>query len=95
MIRKNDGKVGCPQCYKTFDSLVKQALAQVQRGTLHLGKRPKGTGGDTPAVKRSELDSLKRELQKLISKEEYEAAAICRDRINILKAELDGMEAKK
>ncbi len=94
-IRKHDGKLGCPSCYNTFDNLVKQALAQVQRGTLHLGKRPHGSGGESPAIKRSELDNLKKELQKLISKEEYEAAALCRDRINILKAEIDNMEAEK
>ena len=94
-IRQNDGKCGCPECYHTFDSLVKQALAQVQRGTLHLGKRPKGIKGDTPAIKRNQLSSLKKELQKLISREEYEAAAICRDRISLLKAEIDSMENDK
>ena len=94
-IRKNDGKVGCPTCYQTFDKLIKQAISQVQRGSLHLGKRPRGAKGDSPAVKRSELESLKKELQNLIAREEYEAAAICRDRINLLKAELDLLEAEK
>lgn len=91
-IRHHDGKVGCPECYKTFQNLIKQAIAQVQRGSLHLGKRPKGAKSDSPAVKRNELNSLKKELQDLITREEYEAAAICRDRINILKAELEIIE---
>lgn len=94
-IRKNDGKVGCPACYQTFDRLIRQAVAQVQRGSLHLGKRPRGVKEDSPAVKRSELELLKKELQNLIAREEYEAAAICRDRINLLKAELDALEAEK
>ena len=45
----------------------------------------------SPALKRRELEDLKKELQKLISAEEYEAAAICRDRINMLQQELDNI----
>ena len=92
-IRQNDGKVGCPACYHTFDKLIKEAVSQVQRGSLHLGKRPRNSKHDSPALKRNELESLKKELQELIAREEYEAAAVCRDRINIVKAELSGMES--
>lgn len=91
-IRQNDGKLGCPTCYHTFDKLIKEAVSQVQRGVLHLGKRPGGKKNNSPAVKRSELAALKKELQNLISAEEYEAAAICRDRINVLKSEIKAME---
>ena len=95
-IAQNDGKLGCPECYKTFSSLIKNAIAQVQRGSFHLGKRPHGVEENSPALRRRELDDLKKELQKLISAEEYEAAAVCRDRINILQQELDnGMEDEK
>lgn len=91
-IAENDGKLGCPECYKTFSGLIKNAIAQVQRGSIHLGKRPQGVEPDSPAVKQGELENLKRELQKLIAAEEYEAAAVCRDRINALKAELTAGE---
>ncbi|MBE6356857.1 MAG: hypothetical protein E7058_07055 [Lentisphaerae bacterium] len=91
-IRQHDGKLGCPACYQTFDKLIKEAVSQVQHGVLHLGKRPGHTRHDSPAVKRSEIDALKKELQLLIKGEEYEAAAICRDRINALKAELESIE---
>ena len=91
-IRRNDGKMGCPACYHTFDALIKKAVSHVQRGSLHLGKRPGGVKADSPAVKRNELESLQRELKNLIAREEYEAAALCRDRINLLKTELDSME---
>jgi protein arginine kinase activator len=94
-IRKHDGKVGCPACYQTFDKLIKEAVSQVQRGALHLGKRPHGVKTDSPAVKRNEIDSLKKELQNLIAREEYEAAALCRDRINILKAELENLTGEE
>lgn len=90
-IAKNDGKLGCPECYKTFSGLVKNAIAQVQKGSFHLGKRPRGVEKASPTLKRRELEDLKKELQKLISAEEYEAAAICRDRINMLQQELDNI----
>ena len=91
-IRNNDGKVGCPECYRTFGKLIKDAVSQVQRGSIHLGKRPGGTSANSPALKRNELEHLKKELRQLVAREEYEAAAICRDRINALKAELDDIE---
>ncbi|MBE6389259.1 MAG: hypothetical protein E7043_03695 [Lentisphaerae bacterium] len=91
-IRQNDGKVGCPACYHTFDKLIKEAVSQVQRGSLHLGKRPRSSKQKSPALKRNELESLQKELRMLIANEEYEAAAVCRDRINIVKAELAELE---
>lgn len=87
-IAENDGKLGCPECYHTFADLIKHAISQVQRGSLHLGKRPHGVTSDSPAVKQGELEKLKKELQRLVAAEEYEAAALCRDRINAIKAEL-------
>lgn len=91
-IRQHDGKVGCPQCYKTFGQMIKSAIEHVQHGSIHLGKRPQGVGQNSPAVKKSELESLQNELKNLIAREEYEAAAICRDRINALKSELNNAE---
>ncbi|MBE6378969.1 MAG: hypothetical protein E7051_09180 [Lentisphaerae bacterium] len=91
-IAKNDGKLGCPECYKTFSGLIKNAVAQVQRGAIHLGKRPKGVVNASPAIKQHELEKLRKELKKLIAAEEYEAAAVCRDRISILQQELNEME---
>jgi protein arginine kinase activator len=91
-IAKHDGKLGCPECYKTFATLIKNAIAQVQRGAIHLGKRPRGTASSSPAIKQQELENLKKELQRLIASEEYEAAALCRDRINALNEELNKME---
>ena len=91
-IAKNDGKLGCPECYKTFSPLIKNAISKVQRGAVHLGKRPRGVIDASPAVKQHELEKLTQELKKLIAAEEYESAAICRDRINLIKQELEKTE---
>lgn len=94
-IRKNDGKMGCPECYRTFDPLIKKAISHVQHGSLHLGKRPRGVRAGSPAARRGELEALKKELQTLIAREEYEAAALCRDRINMLRQELDSADGSE
>ena len=57
-----------------------------------MGKRPKGVVNASPAIKQHELEKLRKELKKLIAAEEYEAAAVCRDRISILQQELNEME---
>ena len=92
-LRQNDGQLGCPECYRTFAPLVEGAVARIQRGLVHLGKRP-ATGGQGGAVAmRLELERLQRELGDLIKREEYEAAAVTRDRIAVLKRELAAAEA--
>ena len=91
-IRKNDGKTGCPECYHTFNDIIKQAISHFQQGPLHIGKRPGAADESSPALLQAELDSLQKELKLLIVKEEYEAAAICRDRINDLKTSLAEVE---
>lgn len=90
-MRKSGGKMGCPECYTVFEKWVNMALEQVQRGKVHVGKRPLAREKSLAAYK-LELDKLQLDLAKAVSAEEYEKAAQFRDRINALKAE---MESKK
>ncbi len=82
-LRKSGGRLGCAKCYQTFKSLIEDALINVHRGTIHLGKRPDGQR-NTDAVRRSELTALRKELDALIKQENYEQAAVVRDRIREL-----------
>ena len=84
----NTGHLGCPECYKVFAQLVEGAISRVQRGQVHTGKRPEGNPEGEPQL-RSELMRLKRELERLIQLEEYESAALYRDRINAIKSRLE------
>lgn len=92
-LRKHSGRLGCPECYRTFAPLVEGAVARIQRGLVHLGKRPAGGGPGGAVAMRLELERLQRELNDLIKREEYEAAAVNRDRIAALKRELDDAES--
>lgn len=89
MIRKSNGKVGCPECYKIFAPILAEALSKVQRGSVHLGKHPASGDGDDSGRLRQELKRLQTELADLVAKEEYENAAICRDRIIAVRQQLE------
>ena len=87
-IRESNGKVGCPECYKVFAPILAEAFSKVQRGTLHLGKHP-ADKDDKSGQLRQELKRLQTELADLVAAEEYEKAAVCRDRINAIRKELE------
>ncbi|MDD3886265.1 MAG: UvrB/UvrC motif-containing protein [Victivallaceae bacterium] len=88
-IGQSGGRLGCPACYKAFTPLINEVLTRVQRGLVHIGKRPRNAAGGDVAVLTFEVGEAKRELQEHISREEYELAAVCRDRIRQLQARLD------
>ena len=46
---------------------------------------------DGRAALEAELDNRRHELDALVKREEYEEAAVCRDRINQLKTQLEGL----
>lgn len=92
-VRKTGGRLGCPACYRTFQKIIDEALSRIQRGGVHLGKRPSGKAENLTSL-HLQLESARQELLELVKKEEYEAAALCRDRITALKEQLKGEAAK-
>ncbi len=87
-VRAFGGRLGCPDCYAAFAPLLSEAIRNVHRGSVHLGKRPQSMPQDGRAALEAELENRRHELDALVKREEYEQAAICRDRINQLKAQL-------
>ncbi len=87
-VRHSGGRLGCPGCYHAFEAPISEALGRIQRGPVHLGKRP-GQAAESRSALMFELEQRKRELDEMVRREEYEAAAVCRDRINQLKVQLE------
>ncbi len=83
-LRRN-GKFGCSSCYEAFDPYISGSLKSIHGNSSHKGKVPKRNGGTL--LKKHELDDLKRRLVEAISKEEYEEAAVLRDRIRALEGD--------
>jgi len=76
------GRFGCANCYKSFAEKLDPLLRRVHGNTVHVGKVPKRSGG---IIKhKRELERLKKEMQALIEREEFESAAEVRDRIRSL-----------
>ncbi len=80
---KEAGRLGCPTCYEVFELELEPVLRKLHRGTKHKGKAPIGFAA--PVVQ-EEIEALKRELQEHVEREDYEKAAVVRDRI----CELEG-----
>ncbi|MCD8037031.1 MAG: UvrB/UvrC motif-containing protein [Clostridiales bacterium] len=83
-LRRN-GKFGCSSCYEAFDPYIAGSLKSIHGDSTHKGKVPKRNGGTL--LKKHELEDLKRQLVDAISKEEYEEAAVLRDRIRALEGD--------
>ena len=62
------GRLGCPECFTAFEKLLLPLLKRVQRETQHVGKAPKGVGGD--AKRRLTLRDLQLQLKKSIERED-------------------------
>ncbi|MDD3374595.1 MAG: UvrB/UvrC motif-containing protein [Candidatus Omnitrophica bacterium] len=88
------GRLGCSECYSSFRSHLTSLLKKIHGSGHHLGKAPlrfkeeikteslgKSSGG-----KEDSLQSLKNKLQQAILSEDFEQAAILRDKIRSLES---------
>jgi protein arginine kinase activator len=80
---KEVGRLGCPQCYSTFEVYLRGLLRRIHGGTQHVGKvyLP-----PDPSVSEREkrLEALRRKLERAIGTEDFERAAELRDQIRTL-----------
>lgn len=77
------GRMGCAQCYNTFEAELSSLIERAQSGgTHHCGKAPQRSGA---SVDRELLvQRLARELDQAVAAEQYERAAQLRDRLSTL-----------
>ncbi|MBQ8953457.1 MAG: UvrB/UvrC motif-containing protein [Clostridia bacterium] len=81
------GRMGCAQCYEAFRQPLAEWMQQTQGASRHIGRE---SGGMTCSVSlRMQIDKLRRMQKKAIANEEYEQAALLRDQIRTLSAEME------
>ena len=80
------GKIGCSDCYKTFALALEPLLRRIHGSSTHIGKIPNRAGG-TLSLKQ-EILNLRKQITKYVEAEEYEQAAVLRDRIKVLENQL-------
>ena len=83
-----NGRLGCPECYETFETRLDPILKRIQGANRHIGRgyrkvdHSKDLEKNKPIKKEeTKLEKLKKDLQKAIKEERYEDAAKIRDEI--------------
>jgi protein arginine kinase activator len=79
---KKSGRLGCPECYKTFAEGLASLLKTMHKGTRHLGKTPEALRAARDNTDR--LKTLQKRLTKAVESENFEEAALLRDEIKQL-----------
>lgn len=81
---KKTGRLGCSECYKAFSGILNHSIPNLHRGFSHVGKKPNSSPhGKNEAM--VDLFRLQMKLDKLVQSENYEEAALIRDKIKDLK----------
>lgn len=84
---KKHGRFGCPQCYRTFSSVIEPMLSSMHKGTSHTGKVPQRALARKSLY--DKLTQLEVDLDDAIKSERYEDAARYRDEILQVKQSFD------
>src|SRR5438046_656848 len=77
---KKAGRLGCPECYKTFAEGLEGLLKTMHKGTRHTGKVPEALRQTRELSDRLKL--LQKKLAKAVADADFEEAAVLRDEIN-------------
>ncbi|HHY86979.1 MAG TPA: excinuclease ABC subunit B [Verrucomicrobia bacterium] len=88
---KKAGRLGCPECYKTFAEGLETLLKSMHKGTRHVGKVPDSLRQTRDLSDR--LKMLQKKLAKAIEEENFEEAALLRDEIKQMNARLSNIAA--
>lgn len=81
---RKEAMLGCPNDYEVFEKELKPLIQKAQDyNTTHCGKVP----SKVPVTNRQKIEftNLQKELEIAVQKEDYEQAAILRDKISVLK----------
>ncbi len=81
---KKEALLGCPNDYEVFEEELRPLIKRAQdNNSVHCGKVP----SRVPVMNKNkiELTNLQKELEIAVQKEDYERAAMLRDKINVLK----------
>ena len=76
-VYKN-GKVGCEKCYEIFEGRLTPLINKIHGSKRHVGKRPLSKGFKKKEIT---IEDLKKQLDEAIKAENFEQAAILRDKI--------------
>ncbi len=82
---KRTGKLGCAECYNAFSDVILPIVKRIHGAGVHVGSVP------TPVVKqKTEIETLRDELEEAVRIEDYKRAAALRDKIRAMEGNNNG-----
>lgn len=78
---RKEGRLGCGQCYRTFEKTLVTLIKSIHKSDHHTGKSRPAPAAGKPG---RDVGVLKQSLQKAVADEEFEKAARLRDLIKKL-----------
>lgn len=84
------GKFGCPKCYEVFTDEIDILLKNIHGHSRHIGKVP--SRSEDGILQKREIKNLEKELNENIRLENFEQAAIIRDKIKKINEETQSEE---
>ena len=78
---RETGRVGCAECYQSFDAPLRELLRRLHGSTHHTGKRYTGVEALPVLAPPANLRELRDQLRRAIEAEQFELAAELRDRL--------------
>ncbi|MDR2520276.1 MAG: UvrB/UvrC motif-containing protein [Eubacteriaceae bacterium] len=82
---KKTAKLGCDGCYSAFGEILEPIVKRMHGRSVHTGKAARHESGEASDMVR-EISDIQKQLSKAINEENYELAAVYRDKIKLLKA---------
>lgn len=89
----NTSKLGCENCYETFEGLLYPTLKRIHGNTVYCGKVPGGY--EKKQTLRQKIDELRSKLEDAVAAQEYEKAAQYRDEIRKLEADVNNKDGEE
>ncbi len=80
---RESGRLGCPECWRTFESPLRDLLRRLQGSTHHLGERYAEAVTPPPTNGRALVSELREQLRLAVESENFELAAELRDKLRV------------
>jgi protein arginine kinase activator len=82
---RESGRLGCPDCYRSFEVPLRDLLRRLHGSTQHVGERYTDKERALPAEQaRPQAAELREQLRLAVETENFELAAELRDRLRVL-----------
>ena len=83
---RETGRVGCAQCYRTFEVALRELLRRLHGSSRHFGERYRPAESETGVPTAREL---REQLRVAVEAEDFELAAELRDRLRVVETPSD------